>query len=91
MNRDELLKKLSAIDFYLIDLHLYLNTHPTDREAIMQYNALVAEAKQLRSEYEQHYGMLLANNSMSRYPWQWIDNPWPWQKKFNFELSGDDL
>lgn len=91
MNRDELLKKLSAIDFYLIDLHLYLNTHPTDKEAITQYNALVTEAKQLRSEYEQNYGMLLANNSMSRTPWQWIDNPWPWQKKFNFELSGDDL
>lgn len=91
MTRDELLKKLSAIDFYIIDLHLYLNTHPEDREAIMQYNTLIAEAKQLRSEYEQQYGMLLSNNSMSKYPWQWIDNPWPWQEKFNFELSGDDL
>lgn len=45
MTKDELLKKLSAIDFYLIDLHLYLNNHPTDRDALMQYNTLVAEAK----------------------------------------------
>lgn len=91
MNRDELLKRLSAIEFYLIDLHLFLNTHPTDREAIMQYNTMVEEAKKLRAEYERQYGMLLQNNSESGYPWQWIDNPWPWQKQFNFELGGDDL
>lgn len=91
MTREEILKKLSAVDFYLIDLHLYLDNHPNDREAIMQYNAMVAQAKQLRDEYERQYGMLLANNSMSGYPWQWIDNPWPWQKQFNFDLTGDDL
>jgi len=33
--------------------------------------------------------MLLANNSTSKQPWQWIDNPWPWQKAFNFELKED--
>lgn len=90
MSRDELLKRLSAIDFYLIDLHLYLNTHPEDAEALKIYNEMIMEAKALREEYQQSYGMLLANNSTSKYPWQWIDNPWPWQKKFNFELAGEN-
>ncbi|PKM73093.1 MAG: hypothetical protein CVU91_05865 [Firmicutes bacterium HGW-Firmicutes-16] len=47
------------------------------------------QVKQLREEYNARYGMLLANNCTSKMPWQWIDNPWPWQKSFNFELMED--
>ena len=90
MNRDELLKMITALDFYIIDLHLYLNTHPTDSEAIMLYNNCVIKVKELREEYNKMFGMLLANNSTSNQPWQWIENPWPWQKKFNFELKEEN-
>lgn len=90
MNRDEMLKRLSALDFYIIDLHLYLNTHPNDRDAIMKYNAVVKEANALRQEYQEQYGMLMAGSTTSKCPWQWIENPWPWQYKFNFDLAGDD-
>lgn len=90
MNRNELLERISAIDFYLIDLNLYLNTHPSDEEALMKYNECVMEVKALREEFNENFGMLLSNNSMSRQPWQWIDNPWPWQKSFNFEMTGDN-
>jgi spore coat protein JB len=89
MSRDELLKQITALDFYSIDLHLYLNTHPDDRDALNKYNAVVTQANALRKEYEDMYGMLLAGQP-SKYPWQWIENPWPWQYKFNFELAGDD-
>ncbi len=90
MSRDEMLKRLTALDFYIIDLHLYLNTHPGDREAIMKHNAVVQEARELREEYERMYGPLLACSAASKCPWQWIENPWPWQYKFNFDLAGDD-
>lgn len=89
MSRDELLKKLTAMDFYLIDLQLYLNTHPTDSEALNIYNNMVKEAKELREEYQRMYGMLTAN-STSKMPWQWIENPWPWQHSFNFDLAGEN-
>lgn len=89
MTRDELLQKITAWDFYIIDLHLYLNTHPDDLEAIMHYNECVMQVKELREEYSRLYGMLLANNSISKQPWQWIENPWPWQQAFNFELKED--
>lgn len=89
MNRDELLQKISAFDFYIIDLGLYLNTHPDDKEAISLYNYYVTQVKGLREEYTRQYGMLLANNSTSKQPWEWIENPWPWQKSFNFELKED--
>ena len=89
MTREQLLQKITALDFYIIDIHLYLNTHPDDNEALMLYNECVTQVKQLREEYSNSYGMLLANNSTSKQPWQWIDNPWPWQKAFNFELKED--
>lgn len=87
MSRDEMLRRISALDFFIIDLHLYLNTHPDDNEAIEMYNNCVVQVKELREEYNKMYGMLLANNSTSKQPWQWIDNPWPWQKNFNFTLT----
>ncbi|MGI5971741.1 MAG: spore coat protein CotJB [Oscillospiraceae bacterium] len=89
MSRDDLLQKITALDFYLIDLHLYLNTHPDDVDALMLYNDAVMKVKELREQYTQQYGMLLMNQTPSRQPWQWIDGPWPWQKSFNFELRED--
>ena len=89
MSRDEMLKMITELDFFIIDIHLYLNTHPDDKEAIELYNSYVMQVKKLREDYNTQYGMLLANNSISKMPWQWIDNPWPWQKSFNFELMED--
>jgi spore coat protein JB len=89
MSRDEMLRQISALDFYAIDMHLYLNTHPEDADAISKYNAVVTEAAAMRKEYEGMHGPLMANTP-SKVPWQWIDNPWPWQYQFNFTLAGDD-
>jgi spore coat protein JB len=88
--RDELLKRISALDFSIIDLNLYLNTHPYDQSAIMRYNSTVMQSKMLKMEYERLYGPLTAYYSTSGYPWQWIKNPWPWSYDFNFKLAGEE-
>ena len=87
MSRDEMLKKITELDFYIIDLHLYLNTHPDDAEAIAMYNDCVKHVKELREQYSELFGMLLANNCTSKKPWQWIETPCPWQKSYNFDLT----
>ena len=38
MNHDEILRKLTALDFIAVDLALFLDTHPDDREALDKYN-----------------------------------------------------
>ncbi len=88
MTRDELLKQITALDFYTIDLHLYLDTHPEDAGAVEKYNECVAQLRNLREQYNANFGMLLQNNCTSAAPWQWI-NGMPWQAKCNFELKGD--
>ena len=87
MNRDELLKNLTEMDFMALDLALYLNTHPHDEEAVAKYNHAITEADKARQMYETNFGPLCSFRSASRKSWVWINNPWPWQESHNFELS----
>ncbi len=73
------------------ELNLYLDTHPADAEAISLYNTMVKKAAALRDEYERGFGMLTPGRASGSVPWQWIDNPWPWQNSFNFELTGEPV
>lgn len=90
MSKDGLLKQLTALDFFAVDLQLFLDTHPTDREALAKYNAVVADSAKVRQQYESMYGPVWSYRSPSQYPWQWINDPWPWQNNFNFKLAGDE-
>ncbi|RSK27465.1 spore coat protein CotJB [Bacillus sp. HMF5848] len=75
-----LLENLQAVDFALVELTLYLDTHPQDYQAIQQFNELAKERKKLSKLYESQYGPLLQyGHSYSGYPWNWDDTPWPWQ------------
>ncbi len=90
MERDELLKDITILDFLAVDLHLYLDTHPMETEAIELYNQVVRDADKLRCKYEKMYGPLCSFRSASRDRWTWIDCPWPWDYSFNFELAGEE-
>ncbi|WP_411679169.1 spore coat protein CotJB [Clostridium thailandense] len=88
MNRKDLLKEITVVDFSIIDLHLYLNTHPNDVNALKMYNSLVMQLKALNQKYEKCYGPL-TYGSYSACPWQWINEPWPWEYEANFKLDRD--
>jgi spore coat protein JB len=76
----ESMEQLQAVDFVLVDLTLYLDTHPDDFEAINQFNQFAKERKRLKKIIESNYGPLMQfGNSYSGYPWNWDDAPWPWQ------------
>ncbi len=78
-NRQELLKEIMACEFTLIDLNLYLDTHPYDQRAIYIFNNTVQKARMLRNTYERMYGPLTASASNNPAKWQWIESPWPWE------------
>ena len=89
MDRHEMLKNLSILDFMTVDIGLYLNTHPEDAEALRKYNSIAHEASQVRRAYESKYGPIYSFRSVNNERWQWADNPWPWDNEFNFEIKGD--
>lgn len=87
MDRDSLLNRLTILDFMAVDLHLYLDTHEDDEEAIEKYNGILIEADAVRTVYEENYGPLCSYRSMSKTPFTWIDDPWPWNRDFNYDVS----
>jgi spore coat protein JB len=90
MSRDEILQQLTILDFAAVDLQLYLDTHPNDTQALEQYNNTVTQADELRAEYEENFGPLFSFRSLAGKKYTWLDNPWPWQNKFNFSFSKED-
>lgn len=90
MNKIDLLRQITALNFMVEDLGLYLNTHPMDREAVAKYNTYVMQSRALKQNYERMYGMLSEHDSLSSYPWQWINEPWPWEYEANFKLDGEE-
>jgi spore coat protein JB len=80
MDREKLFRKIQEVEFTAVDLNLFLDTHPTCQQALMDYNTVTCELMKLKKMYETHYSPL-ANygNSPSQYPWRWVDDPWPWE------------
>lgn len=56
-----------------MDLGLYLNTHPTETEAINAYNQTIEAADTLRMKFEAAYGPLCSFRSYAADTenWQW--------------------
>lgn len=76
----ELLEKLQAVDFVLVELNLYLDTHPDDLDALKQFNQLTQERMHMANHFQQLYGPLQNfGRSFSKFPWEWSQVPWPWQ------------
>ena len=73
--RNKLLQKLSAAQFAVWELHLYLDTHPCDQNAVALCKKHETEADMLRKEYTEKYGALKAECCNTT---EWLSDPWPW-------------
>lgn len=78
----ELLTYIDALSFAMIDLNLYLDNFPENKQMIDLFNQYKAEENKMMKEYENKYGPLFANGESSNaYPWAWNKCPWPWENK----------
>ncbi len=76
----QLLEQIQAADFVLVELTLYLDTHPSDAHALQQFNQYSEYSNQLKAMFESKYGPLLQfGNSPAGSTWDWGCGPWPWQ------------
>ena len=76
---DTPLNRLRALDFILLELGLYLDTHPFDREAVELFQSLSVEERSLRAEYQEDNGPLTMKNAIQKGNYWWWKGPWPWQ------------
>ena len=82
MDQQQLLTQISAISLLAHDLHLFLDTHPGNEEALKDHQKLSEQFQKLEQQYEQQYGPLLNfGHQTVGAPNNWIKEPWPWQNK----------
>jgi spore coat protein JB len=78
-----MLKKLQALEFAAVELTLYLDTHPDDRTALRDYNQLVHELVELKKNYTEKYGPLMAYGfDLAQGDWKWVEGPWPGEMEY---------
>ena len=78
----ELLTYIDALSFAMIDLNLYLDVNPNDREALELFNKYRIQNQEYKKQYESKYGpFLLSSDALNSYPWAWNNSPWPWESK----------
>ncbi len=74
------IEKLMAIQFYLVELNLFLDTHPDDQKALSDFNEMTKYFDVEKKRFESMYGPLVNfGHGPSKYPWQWAQSPWPWE------------
>ncbi|QEK12759.1 spore coat protein CotJB [Crassaminicella thermophila] len=82
-DRLDLLFKIMELENCCVDLNLYLDIHPTDQKAVMDYNTYSYQLAGLKKQYECMYGPLSNfGTAPSQYPFRWIEDPWPWEIEY---------
>lgn len=89
MDKETMLKEMTILDFIATDLHLYMNTHRDDSEALEIFNDVAARAAEARAHYETRFGPIVGFRTQGSQGWSWADCPWPWQESYNFNFTED--
>lgn len=88
-NKNELpvtpLTELQALGFAIQELALYLDTHRDDNDALELYRRYQRLYKEGRTKYEKMCGPL-NHHTPTEGPYQWLDDPWPWEYSKNREV-----
>ena len=87
VNQSELsntpLHQVQALNFAVSELGLYLDTHPTDQDALELFNQYVEMYEESMQKYEHMHGALYQMNAGTDGKYQWVSGPWPWEYTAN--------
>lgn len=82
--KDRLLYNIQMYTFALKDLVLYLDIYNDDKYCLKKFKEYSIELEKLKTKYNNSYGPLCAFDSDNINKWEWISNPWPWDKGGNY-------
>ena len=72
------LAELQALEFVVLELNLYLDTHKDDTEAFNLFKQFSAMEKAAKAAYESKYGPVMVQSAATGDSFQWLSDPWPW-------------
>lgn len=80
MCKEDLMKLIQSTNFTVIELGLYLDTHPNCPCGLSAYEDYSRTLKRAVEIYERKYGPLTIYGVECDDSWTWVETPWPWQK-----------
>lgn len=78
ITREEMISKIKEYNFSVIELGLYLDTHPDDEKALCLHRDYSRKLKDLKDKYQKIYGPLSIYFPCNK--WRWLEEPWPWER-----------
>lgn len=78
IQKKELLMQIKSLNFAVIELSLYLDTHPDDQRALCLHRKYTNELKELKDKFQKIYGPLSFYFPCNK--WRWLEEPWPWER-----------
>ena len=76
--RREMIEQIKCLNFAVIELGLYLDTHPEDQKALCMHREYCKQLKDLKDKYQKMYGPLSIYYPCNK--WRWLEEPWPWER-----------
>lgn len=77
-DKERLMLEIQKHCFYLIDLGLYLDMHPSDIEALKSFNETRSKYYRLVNEYNKNYNPLMFVDSTNNETYDWLKGNFPW-------------
>ena len=73
-----LLGEVMALSTALLELGLYLDTHPHDKAVIQFYEHYLEKFRDARARYVKAHGPLMKQDAIEDGQYTWLSDPWPW-------------
>ena len=77
--QEKLLHDICILDFIVVELAEYLDTHPTDQNAMEYFNHYARIKTQMEREFSKEYYPLRKDLAESNREWRWGKAPLPWE------------
>jgi len=73
-----LLGEVLALSLAVMDLHLYLDTHPGDMEVTQTFAHYSNQLADAKNRYVVAHGPLTLEDAVQNGKYVWTNDPWPW-------------
>lgn len=77
--RETMLQHVRMHNFAMIEVGLFLDSHPKNAAALAYYQNQKAKYDEAVKNYEAKFGPLSSLRAQESSEWQWIADPWPWE------------
>ncbi|MDD2495200.1 MAG: spore coat protein CotJB [Tissierellia bacterium] len=83
IQEQRMLYGIMQLQVAVIDLALFLDTHPNDPVALYKHKAYSTQLMKLKNEYEMLFGPLNLYSVETGDTWRYINGPWPWDRDWD--------